>query len=399
MPTLLTGPAIIEGALVSDAALLIEADRIVYAGPRADLPADASITETIAHDGYILPGLVDIHNHGGGGWSFPDTEHPGDAAAAINEHRRHGTTSIVASLVTAPQDVLVSRVRALAALCDAGELAGIHLEGPFISVARKGAHDPDFIVPGDAERTRALIAEGRGHVVTMTVAPEADPDGAVSRALIQGRALPSYGHTDCSGEQFLEAVEGALHAIEAQDGAALSPRPTATHLFNAMRPIHHRDAGPALAAIDAASRSELVVELIADGVHTSADTVKYVCDLVPADALMFITDAMAATGMADGSYVLGSLDVTVAGGVATLTHGGNIAGGTAHLIDVVRFAHLEAGVDLARAVHAASQVPATVLGIQADVGALAEGRLADILLVTSDLSPVRVMRRGAWLDA
>jgi N-acetylglucosamine-6-phosphate deacetylase len=191
-----------------------------------------------------------------------------------------------------------------------------------------------------------------------------------------------------------------MTAAVARSGQALrrargrSPLPTATHLFNGMRPIHHRDPGPALAALDAASRGQIVVEVIADGVHLDARTVAHVFALAAPDCVVLITDAMAAAGMDDGRYRLGALDVTVEDGVATLTEGGAIAGGTAHLVDVLRLAVREAGVDLVAAVRAASTVPARVLGLQDEIGSLAAGRRADVLLVDAELRPVTVLRGG-----
>ena len=399
MVTRIDGTAFLSGSFVPDAAILLEDDTITYAGPARGVPSGLTFDDHVRHDGLILPGLVDLHCHGGGGFSFPDTEDPAQASPAIAEHRAHGTTSIVASLVTAAQDTLMSRVRALRSLVEAGELAGIHLEGPFISHARKGAHDPQFIAEGDAARTLELLEEGGDAIATMTIAPEADLDGSVSRALIAHGALPSYGHTDCTGEQMVTAIQRAQEELASVGPVARSLKPTATHLFNAMRPIHHRDAGPAFAAIDQAAAGTVVAELIADGVHTSADTVRYTFDLIGDGHIMLITDAMAATGMADGDYVLGSLPVTVKDGVATLTEGGAIAGGTAHLLDVVRFAHFEAGVPLERAVFAATATPATVLG-RDDIGEIREGTRADLALVSAErLAPERVMHAGEWFSS
>ena len=177
-----------------------------------------------------------------------------------------------------------------------------------------------------------------------------------------------------------------------------SALPTATHLFNGMRPIHHRDPGPALAALDAAATGELVVEVIADGVHLDARTVAHVFAIAAEGNVVLVTDAMAAAGMPDGQYRLGALDVTVAEGVATLSGGTSIAGGTAHLLDVVRFAVTEADIDLVRAVRAASSVPATVLGLQERIGSLAAGRRADVLLVDAQLAPVTVLRGGEIVE-
>src|SRR5699024_1225309 len=192
--------------------------------------------------------------------------------------------------------------------------------------------------------------------------------------------------------QMTDAISTARTALRRQRGR--SPLPTATHLFNGMRPIHHRDPGPALAALDAAARGELVVEVIADGVHLDARTVAHVFSIAAEDTVVLVTDAMAAAGMPEGQYRLGALDVTVQDGVATLTGASAIAGGTAHLLDVVRFAVLEAGVDLVGAVRAAASVPAAVLATQDRSGALAPGRRADAVLVASALQPVSVLRGG-----
>lgn len=389
------GKAVIENELLADALIVIKDSKILFAGSRQNAP-EFEAGDELSHEGLIFPGLVDIHNHGGGGWSFPDTLEPEQAYPAIEEHLKHGTTSLVASLVTADQETLLSRVRALAELTKRGDLAGIHLEGPFISKERKGAQDPKYIAPAEVSRTKELLEAGAGAIVTMTIAPEQDPNFQVSEVLISHGALPSYGHTDCTGDLMINAVASANKFIT-KTHQPLSAHPTATHLFNGMRPIHHRDAGPAFAAIDSSARGQLVSELIADGVHTAADTVKYTFDLIPDGYIMLITDAMAAAGMPDGSYVLGSLSVTVKDGVATLTEGGAIAGGTAHLLDVVRFTHFKAGVDLVRAVNAATATPAKVLGRGEEIGVLKAGAKADILLVDDELKPVKVMKSGSWL--
>lgn len=338
---------------------------------------------------------MDLHCHGGGGASFPDATGLEDMLTAVAEHRRHGTTSLVASLVTADADTLRSRVSDLARLAADGEIAAIHLEGPFLSVERRGAQNPEHITAGDAELVRELAELAGGALATMTVAPETEHADAVLAALAEAGAVPSLGHTDGSSAQMTRAVGLSLEALRSARGR--SARPTATHLFNGMRPIHHRDPGPALAALDAAARGELVVEVIADGVHLDARTVAHVFSLAAEDAVVLVTDAMAAAGMPDGQYRLGSLDVTVRSGVATLTGGTAIAGGTAHLLDVVRFAVEEAGVDLVRAVRAASSTPAQVLGMQDRIGSLAAGRRADAVLVDAQLAPVSVLRAGSFL--
>jgi N-acetylglucosamine-6-phosphate deacetylase len=400
----LTGRVVTPTAVLDDGAVVVEGDRIAWVGARADAGAAGFGDVGPAGTGTILPGLVDLHDHGGGGASFPDATSADEARVAAREHLRHGTTSLVASLVTAPLDVLLARTATLAELADDGELAGVHVEGPFLSAVRCGAQNPHDMLDGDPALVRAVAAAARGHLRTMTVAPEVPGvvgRGGVIEALADVGAVPSIGHTDASAEQAEAAIEAGLAALAAsgRPGARL----TATHLFNGMRPVHHRDPGPVAACLAAAARGEMVVELVADGTHLAHGTVRSVMELVGprvgagrqlggADAVALVTDAMAAAGMPDGAYELGPVHVTVADGVARLTDGGAIAGGTFHLIDVVRET-VAAGIPLADAVRAASWTPADVLGL-ADVGGLVAGRRADVVVTGSDLRVRQVWRGG-----
>ncbi|MFJ6044613.1 MULTISPECIES: N-acetylglucosamine-6-phosphate deacetylase [Brachybacterium] len=390
----LRGTAVLEQGLVPDALVLCAGERILWAGPAAHAPAGLLPEDdrVLEHDGLILPGLVDLHCHGGGGASFPDSEGAEEMLAAVLEHRRHGTTSLVASLVTADAATLREKVAQLAGLHRDGEIAAIHLEGPFLSEARRGAQNPAHLTDGDPALVRELAEIAGGALATMTVAPESAGADEVIDVLAGSGAVPSLGHTDGGSAEMTRAVDRSIAALRRRRGR--SPLPTATHLFNGMRPIHHRDPGPALAALDAASRGEMVVEVIADGVHLDARTVAHVFSIAAEDSVVLVTDAMAAAGMADGRYRLGALDVTVEEGVATLTEGGAIAGGTAHLVEVLRLAVLEAGVELVAAVRAASTVPARVLGLEDEIGSLAAGRRADVLMVDRALRPVTVLRGG-----
>ena len=171
-----------------------------------------------------------------------------------------------------------------------------------------------------------------------------------------------------------------------------SDRPTATHLFNGMRPMHHRTPGPVPEFLAAAARGECVLEMIGDGVHLSPAIVLDMFETLGRDNVVLVTDAMAAAGMPDGDYVLGPAAVTVAGGVARLTGRDAIAGGTAHLLDVVRTTW-EGGVDLVDAVYAGSVQGAEILG-DPNVGALLPGLWGDVVVTDAGLNPVRVLRRG-----
>ncbi|MGC5626902.1 N-acetylglucosamine-6-phosphate deacetylase [Georgenia sp. Z1344] len=384
----LLGRVVTPDAVLDDAAVLVEHGRIVAVGPAREL--DLAGAETLATDGFVLPGLVDLHNHGGGGVGFPDHVDAATTLRAVHEHRNHGTTTMLASLVTAPSLVLRERVAVLADLCDAGEIAGIHLEGPFLSAARAGAQDPSAIRPPDAALTAELLEIGRGHVRTMTIAPELPGVERVVEALVAGGAVPSFGHTDADAATTRAAIE---HAV----GVLGDARPTVTHLFNGMRPFDHRDPGPIPAIVSAAARGLVVVELVGDGVHLDVSLVRDVVETIGRDAAVLITDSIAATGMPDGDHQLAGMRVTVTDGVARLTDGGALAGSTSHLIDVVRTVH-RAGVPLVDAVYMASAGPARVLGLS-DVGVLVPGAGADVLLTDADLQPTSVVWNGEVVAA
>ncbi len=415
----LRGRVVTPAAVVEDGVVVADGPTLVWVGAAQDVPAEwaaAVLASPPQPGGTVLPGLVDLHDHGGGGASFPDATDRRTVLRAMSEHLRHGTTSLVASLVTAPREALLTRAALLAELADAGEIAGIHAEGPFLSAHRCGAQNPADMLAGDPGLVDELVAAARGHLVTMTIAPEVpgvvrpgQPDGSagdgapgeatssrdVLAALVDGGVLPSFGHTDASAEQVDAGIARALGLLH-RSPAARSPRPTATHLFNGMRPLHHRDPGPIASCLAAAARGELVVELVADGTHLADGTVRAVFDLVGPDAVVLVTDAMAATGMADGDYRLGPMDVRVADGVARIVAAdgtaGAIAGGTAHLLDVVRHT-AAAGVPLVDAVRSAATTPAQVLG-RTDIGALVVGRRADVVVTDADLACVAVYRAG-----
>lgn len=409
-----SGALVVRGRLVQparvvdDGVVVTTGGRVAFAGslPDAVAAGHGPLVELVppAPETYVLPGLVDLHNHGGGGVSFPDVTSSADALAGVLEHRRHGTTTLLASLVTAQPDVLLERAAVLAELAVAGEIEGVHAEGPFLSHRRRGAHNSADLQEGSAELVRDLARAARGFLRTMTVAPEvpgvAGPGGA-AEALLDAGALPSLGHTDGSTEQAEALITQVTRALAAQ-GSVRGPM-TATHLFNGMRPLHHRTPGPIAACLAAAARGDMVVELIGDGVHLDAATVRSVFDMVGADQVALVTDAMAAAGVADGHYDLGPMSVVVLDGVARIADAadpgaeGPIAGGTAHLVDVVRCA-VAGGVPLPDAVRSATAVPARVLGLTGEVGCLEPGARADVLVTDADLRPVRVLRHGAEVD-
>ncbi len=324
----------------------------------------------------LAPGFVDVHCHGGGGSAFDEATD--DAiATALAAHRQRGTTSTVASLVTAGIDDLVDRVRVLAGWVEVGELAGIHLEGPWLAPAKKGAHDAALLLPPRAADVRALLEAGRGTIRQVTLAPEL-PGADEAIAVLRGAGVVvAIGHT---------------MADAATTGAAIETGATgATHLFNAMPPLDHRAPGAVLALL---ADRRVTCELILDGVHVDASLAAWVLRQNPG-RIALITDAMAAAGCADGPYLIGDLDVAVLGGVARLTSSGAIAGSTLFLADAVRLASAQ-GVPADLALAAATSVPARYLGL--DAGVLRVGGPADLVVLDEGLVVQKVCRRGGWLS-
>ena len=358
--SVLRGRLVLEDTVVEDGIIEFDGATITRVCPVFEYEGETPE----ASDATYLPGLVDVHCHGGGGESFPNAETAEEALVAVLEHRRHGTTSLVASCVTASAEVLRARAKTLAELAKADELAGIHFEGPFVSHERCGAQDPTFIVDPDADLTRTLIEDCQGYALSMTLAPEkpgAYGPGSVAEALIDGGALPSWGHTDSNSVKAREALAYSRERF-AQVETKRGPRATITHLFNGMRPLHHRDTGPIAEFLSDAARGGAVAELICDSIHVDPSLVRDVYELVGREHVVLITDAMAAAGMADGQYTLGPQDVIVKDGVARLAQGNAIAGGTAHLMDCVRVAVTKGGIPLVDAVYMASVQGATILG-------------------------------------
>jgi len=321
----------------------------------------------------VSPGFVDVHSHGGGAADFGGGV---DAARAVlGAHRAHGTTTMIASLVTADLDVMKAQIVELTSLVVSGELAGVHLEGPWLSPAYKGAHDASKLRDPSLPEVHELVTAGPVAMVTM--APERPGALAVIRWLAARGVVVSVGHT------------GADDAVTRQ--AIASGARGATHLFNAMPELLHRAPGPVLPLWES---PDIWVELVCDGVHVAPDLVAAVMKSKPGRCVL-VTDAMAAAGASDGDYVLGGLAVTVRGGVACLAGTNTIAGSTLTLDQAVRVA-VGAGVPLELALQAATSHPAEYLGITG-VGRLDAGDLADIVAMDDALQVVKVMRRGAWV--
>lgn len=230
----------------------------------------------------------------------------------------------------------------------------------------------------------------------MTYAPELPGAQALVRTLVELGVIPSLGHTDASARTTSDSLSQAADLLRSSPREA-GARPTVTHLFNGMPPLHHRQPGPVAACLRLAAAGTVAVELVADGVHLDPETVQMVFALVGSANIVLVTDSMAATGLPDGDYDLGPARVVVTSGEARLRSNGSLAGGTATLLDVVRRT-IAGGVAPEAAVLSATAVPATLLGLNDEVGSLRSGLLADIVAVDRDFRPVKVFRRGLPLS-
>ena len=389
---LLTGGRVVTPEGVLSPGWIRLAGNLIDAVGSGDAQEQPGLLVTDLRGRWVLPGFVDLHVHGGGGASF--TEGTGDdARRAADFHRGHGSTTIVASLVTAPLPGLETRAALLAGLVGEGVIAGIHLEGPFLSAARCGAQDPRHMIAPDVGAFERLYAAAAGHLRVITLAPELPGAADLIKAAARAGVIAAVGHTDATADITSAAVDaGATHA---------------THLFNGMRPLHHREPGPAGALLD---RDEVTCEVIADGVHLHDTAIRLAARAAGPGRLILITDAIAAAGMPDGSYRLGSMLVDVAGGVARLGAGGGpsarsgtgaakagaIAGSTVTMADVVRHA-VAAGLPVTEVAAAASTTPARVLGLGTRTGALRPGLDADLVVCDEEFRLCAVMRQGEWL--
>ena len=376
---LITGGRVATPDGVLDPGWLVVEDGVISATGDGAAPACAVTTD--ATGSWVVPGFVDIHCHGGGGAAFTSAD-PEQVRQAVAAHTAHGTTTMLASLVTRPVPELVEQVAALSDLVAGGLVAGIHLEGPFLSAARCGAHDPGLLRPPDAVSVDALLSAGRGTIRMVTVAPELEGAIPAVKRLVDAGVIAAIGHTDALADDVVPAVDA---------GATV-----ATHLFNGMRPLHHREPGPIGVLLD---DERVTVELICDLVHLHPTVVRLAARHAGVGRTVLITDAIAAAAAGDGTYDIGGLEVDVTDGVPTLAGGGSLAGSTLTMDAAFRNLVRGCGLGVLDAVAAASTRPAELLGLGEVTGRLAPGYAADVVLLNDALRPVSVMRRGEWVPS
>jgi N-acetylglucosamine-6-phosphate deacetylase len=379
VPTMLLqgGRVVRPGRVVEDGWVLV--DGVTIADVGAGPPPARVDTVVELHGRWLLPGFVDMHMHGGGGSDV--TSSPAAMAAAVEFHRSHGTTRTLVSLVTAPLADLERQLEWVAALVGGGDetVVGSHLEGPFLSQVRCGAQNPRHLRTPDRGDFRRLVDAARGTLRSITVAPELPGALDVIGDAVVAGAIAAIGHTDATHAQAMQAIES---------GATV-----ATHLFNGMRPIHHREPGPAGAAL----ASGLACEVINDGIHVHPAITTLVNE--QSGRLILVTDAIDAAGMGDGEVELGGQQVEVRNGEARLTHTGSLAGSTLTMDAAVRRAVRHSGLSIADASAAASGTPARLLGRGTEFGAVESGLAADLVVLDAELAVAGVLASGRWAGA
>jgi len=380
---LLYGQVLTPDGFCADGVLAIHGEEIAYAGDVSGLPAELkqAAAEVINQpDGYIIPGFIDIHVHGGNGEDFMDASK--DVLDKITSfHSSQGTTSMLATTMTAPKAAIDHVLREVNEYRSQGmpyaKLVGAHLEGPFISPKWPGAQNPEHIVHANIDWLEEWVSTYPGLIRQVTLAPEREGALEAISWLSSHGIVAALGHTDATYEEVEAAVEAGLsHGV---------------HTFNAMTGLHHRKPGVVGAML---GDDRLSCEIIADGIHVHPAAIRILARMKQDDNLILITDAMSATGMADGEYTLGDLPVVVENGIATLkSNRDSLAGSTLTMIKGFQLLVREVGLSIEQASRVGSLNPARKIGIDDCTGSLESGKLADILALSSDLE-----LQGVWIQ-
>ncbi len=373
-------------AEITDAGILIREGVIEELGLREGMRLPAGALEISATGRTAIPGFVDVHIHGAGGHDV--MEGSADALASVTKTvARHGTTSFVATTVTASPDDTIRSVEGIAHYIsqqhetdDArAEVLGIHFEGPFLSPARRGVHPPEWLQLPSAEMLEKLLQAAAGTAQILTIAPELLGAMPCIDAARNAGMVVAMGHTDATYEQARAAIAHGVHH--------------AVHVYNAMRPFSHRDSGVIGAVL---TSPEVTAELIADGVHVEETAMKVLLQAKGPERMILISDGVSATGMPDGKYMLGKLEVTMSGGICRNSEG-KLAGSTLTLDRALRNI-VGLGIPLADAVRMLTLNPASLLGIEFKKGALRVGADADIVLLDEGLQLTNVWVRGEAVE-
>jgi N-acetylglucosamine-6-phosphate deacetylase len=390
---------------LADSVILTENGRITAIGHRDEVKIPSGAIDYVAAGMTVVPGFVDVHIHGAGGHDVMEAT-PAALDCITSTVARYGTTSILATTVTASVDETCRSLQGIAQYIRAhekheniepnvepnaeqqnpepgtpelaAEILGIHLEGPFISKARRGVHPPDAIARPSVQILEKFRAASDGLIRIVTIAPEIPGALDLIRYALANGIIAAIGHTDANFEQTQAAIQaGARHSV---------------HFYNAMRPFSHRDPGVIGAIL---TEPDVSAEVIADGIHVAGPAIQVLLGTKGFDTVLLASDATAATGMPDGNFRLGNFEVMVKDGVCRNAEG-KLAGSTLTLDRALRYI-VALGVPLIDAVRMATILPARRISLAGKKGIIAVGADADLVVLTPDLQVVGVMTRGAGL--
>jgi len=373
---------------LKDCVIVVEAGRITGIGHRDEVHIPPGAKDYVASGMTVVPGFVDVHIHGAGGHDVMEAN-----AAALDRITstvaRFGTTSILATTVTAPVEATCKSLEGIAQYIRThesaaensrfgAEILGIHLEGPFINVARRGVHPVESIAEPSVEILEQFRAAAGGLIRILTIAPEIPGALKLIAAALKAGIVVAIGHTDADYAQTRAAIDaGARHAV---------------HVYNAMRPFTHRDPGVISAVL---TDADVTAEIIADGVHVAGPAIQVLLGTKGFDTVLLVSDGTSATGMRDGNFRLGNIDVVVKNGVVRNSEG-KLAGSTLTLDHALRYI-VELGVPFVDAIRMATILPARRLGVAGKKGIIVVGADADLVVLTPDLHVAGVMTRGVGL--
>jgi N-acetylglucosamine-6-phosphate deacetylase len=374
------GKVYLEGEWKCDVDVVMEDGKILDVAPKGKY-AEGEVID--AKGNYICPGFIDIHVHGCKGRDVMDGSV--ESLEVMAEFMAmHGTTAFLATTTTHGREEIR---KSLKAVNDAlhkdikgAQILGVHLEGPFINSEAKGAHDEKYILAPSRESFRELVGDYESIIKRVTMAPDVEGAKELVNYLTGRGIVVSMGHTVGSYEQCMAGFEWGMTHV--------------THLYNAMSPLKHREPGAVGAAFD---RDGVTVELIADLIHVHPAALRIAVAVKGSDSVALITDAMSATGMGDGDYVLGGLEVVVKEGVARLKERGNLAGSTLTQDQALRNMVL-IGIPLEDAVKMLTEVPADIIGIGDKKGRIKKGFDADLVILDEKLHVSKVFIKGVQIE-
>lgn len=349
---------------------LVEANLLISRGRIRQITKTSDGTRALrvidAQDLYVSPGFIDTHVNGGGGHNFMNVSSEA-FTAAIRFHVTHGTTGLLPTAVAAPIEQLRAFLKLVSEFKERTSVVlGAHLNGPFVSLRKCGAINPGFILKPSAEKFRKLVEDLDNTVKVVTIAPEEEGSRELIAEILKIGAVPSLGHTDATYDEAMQAISNGVTRF--------------THIFNAMKELHHREPGAVGAALDS---DGVTIELIVDGIHVHPAVVRFLIKVKGPDSIFLVTDAISAAGMSDGEYRLGDVPVFVQNGIARLKTG-TFAGSTLTMDRALKNLVEFTGISLPVAIRMASLNPARALGISDRKGSLELGKDADIVIFDSN---------------